>query len=56
MRIGSSRVVPGTNVAGTSDDPAAAERWYTLSEDRLGGRARAWLAAQGYTPTRALRP
>lgn len=39
-----------------ADDPAAAERWYTLSEDRLRGRARAWLAAQGYTPTRALRP
>jgi hypothetical protein len=37
-------------------DPGAAERWYTLSEDRLRGRARAWLAAQGYTPTRALRP
>ena len=34
-----------------ADDPAAAERWYTLSEDRLRGRARAWLAAQGYTPT-----
>jgi hypothetical protein len=34
-------------------DPSAGERWYTLSEDRLRGRARAWLAAQGYTPTRA---
>lgn len=34
-----------------ADDPHAAQRWYTLSEDRLRGRARAWLAAQGYTPT-----
>lgn len=37
-------------------DPAAAERWYTLSEDRLRGRARSWLAAQGYRPTRAHQP
>jgi len=37
-------------------DPAAAERWYTLSEDRRRGRARAWLAAEGYTPTRAQHP
>ena len=37
-------------------DPVVADRWYTFSEDRLRGRARAWLAAQGYTPTRAQRP
>ena len=37
-------------------DPAAAERWSILSEDRVRGRARAWLAAQGYSPTRAQRP
>jgi hypothetical protein len=36
--------------------PVVAERWYTFSEDRLRGRARAWLAAQGYAPTRAQRP
>jgi hypothetical protein len=39
-----------------ADDPASAERWYTLSEDRLRGRARAWLAAQGYTAASAQRP
>ncbi|WP_181010012.1 UPF0158 family protein [Ornithinimicrobium sufpigmenti] len=30
--------------------PEAADRWYAFSEDRTRGRARAWLAAQGYTP------
>jgi hypothetical protein len=28
----------------------AADRWYAFSEDRVRGRARAWLAAEGYTP------
>lgn len=37
-------------------DPAAADRWYSLSEDRLRGRARSWLAAQGYSPIRAHQP
>ncbi|KGN40795.1 UPF0158 family protein [Knoellia aerolata] len=37
-------------------EPAAAERWYTLSEDRLRGRARSWLAARGYRPTRPASP
>lgn len=32
-------------------DPAAADRWYAFSEDRLRGRARSWLAAQGYIPS-----
>lgn len=36
-------------------DPAAAERWYTFSEDRHRGRARAWLSSQGYAPSRAQR-
>ncbi|MFK5636130.1 UPF0158 family protein [Ornithinimicrobium sp. LYQ103] len=31
-------------------DPEAADRWYAFSEDRVRGRARAWLAAEGYTP------
>lgn len=30
--------------------PEAADRWYALSEDRVRGRARAWLATEGYTP------
>lgn len=30
--------------------PEAADRWYAFSEDRVRGRARAWLAAEGYTP------
>ncbi|MFC7490223.1 MULTISPECIES: UPF0158 family protein [unclassified Knoellia] len=37
-------------------DPAAADRWYARSEDRLRGRARSWLAAQGYSPIRARQP
>jgi len=32
-----------------SDDLLA--RWYGLSDDRHRGRARAWLADEGYTPT-----
>ncbi len=30
--------------------PEAADRWYALREDRVRGRARSWLASQGYTP------
>jgi hypothetical protein len=39
-----------------ADDPAAEDRWYTFSEDRLLGRARSWLAAQGCSPARANHP
>jgi len=31
--------------------PDLAERWYAFSEDRTLGRARAWLADNGYTPS-----
>ena len=31
--------------------PELLDRWYAFSEDRQRGRARAWLAAQGYAPT-----
>jgi len=31
--------------------PDQLERWYLFSDDRQRGRARAWLAAAGYTPT-----
>ncbi len=31
--------------------PELAERWYAFSEDRALGRARAWLADHGYTPS-----
>lgn len=30
--------------------PVLLDRWYAFSEDRQPGRARAWLAAEGYTP------
>lgn len=30
--------------------PDLLERWYGFSDDRQRGRARAWLAAEGYTP------
>ena len=30
--------------------PGVEDRWYAFSEDRVRGRARAWLAAQGYRP------
>jgi len=30
--------------------PEAADPWYAFSEDRVRGRARAWLTAEGYTP------
>ena len=29
--------------------PEVAERWHAYSEDRARGRARAWLAGQGFT-------
>lgn len=32
--------------------PDLLEAWFSFSEDRQLGRARAWLADQGYTPTR----
>lgn len=31
--------------------PDLAERWFAFAEDRARGRARAWLASAGYTPT-----
>jgi hypothetical protein len=30
--------------------PELPERWYAFCEDRQRGRARAWLAAEGYAP------
>lgn len=30
--------------------PELADQWYAFSEDRHRGRARAWLAAEGYAP------
>jgi hypothetical protein len=30
--------------------PELSDQWYAFSEDRHRGRARAWLAAEGYTP------
>lgn len=35
--------------------PDLQSRWYAYSEDRHRGRARAWLAAEGYTPTSQMR-
>jgi hypothetical protein len=32
--------------------PGELERWYTFSNERQRGRARAWLAAAGYSPRR----
>lgn len=34
------------------DRPALMTRWHAFANDRQGGRARSWLAAEGYTPTR----
>jgi hypothetical protein len=34
--------------------PDQLEAWYAFSEERQLGRARAWLADQGYTPVRPL--
>ena len=36
--------------------PELQSRWYAYSADRQRGRARAWLAAEGYTPTPAASP
>jgi hypothetical protein len=37
--------------------PELSDQWYAFSEDRHRGRARAWLAAEGYTPVaRGRRP
>lgn len=34
------------------DRPDLMTRWHAFSNDRQRGRARSWLAAEGYTPTR----
>ncbi len=34
------------------DRPDLMTKWYAFSGDRQRGRARSWLAAEGYTPTR----
>lgn len=36
-----------------SERPDLMTRWYALSDDRQRGRARSWLAAEGYMPTRS---
>ena len=35
-----------------SDRPELVTRWHAFSDDRHRGRARSWLAGEGYTPTR----
>ncbi len=35
-----------------SDRPELMTRWHTFSQDRHRGRARRWLAVEGYTPVR----
>jgi hypothetical protein len=35
-----------------SERPELMTRWYTFANDRQRGRARSWLAAEGYTPVR----
>ena len=37
------------------DRPDLMTQWHAFSGDRHRGRARSWLAAEGYTPTRPLR-
>jgi hypothetical protein len=37
------------------DRPDLMTQWHAFSADRQRGRARSWLAAEGYTPTRPLR-
>ena len=37
------------------DRPDLMTQWYAFSGDRQRGRARSWLAAEGYTPTRPQR-
>ncbi len=39
-----------------SSVPDAADRWYAFSDDRRRGRARSWLAAQGYSPSPTRKP
>ena len=34
-----------------ADSPDLLDRWYGFSDDRHRGRARAWLAGEGYVPT-----
>ena len=34
--------------------PEVQDRWYAYSDERRRGRARAWLATEGYTPARRL--
>lgn len=34
-----------------ADWPGLLQRWYGFTDDRHRGRARAWLAAEGYAPT-----
>jgi hypothetical protein len=34
-----------------ADSPDLLDRWYGFSDDRHRGRARAWLAGEGYAPT-----
>jgi hypothetical protein len=36
--------------------PELQTRWYAYSADRQRGRARAWLAAEGYAPTAVASP
>jgi len=38
-----------------ADWPDLLDRWYGFTDDRHRGRARAWLAAEGYTPAHRLR-
>jgi hypothetical protein len=35
-----------------SERPDLTARWHAVSNDRQRGRARSWLAAEGYTPVR----
>ncbi len=37
-----------------ADRPALMTRWYAFSSDRQRGRARSWLAEEGYTPFQSL--
>ncbi|MDO9496953.1 MAG: UPF0158 family protein [Nocardioides sp.] len=42
---------------GTLDDqPELMTQWHAFSDDRQRGRARSWLAAEGYPPTPAPHP
>ena len=47
--IGEGLSLPlGTGVAGAPEHPGLLERWFAFSDERLRGRARAWLSEQGY--------